>query len=367
MCTSSALFILRIIVLLPIRLIQGGIKTFRLGALSGNILVRVFMREALLLCDKTTFKDVLNPLFDMCLSICLGKKSFEVVSYPFKDLQTEALASQTANISTKFYWYCKPDNFDPETDPLIIFSHGGGFAIKAVPTSLFFFRNLSRLYPRTSIVMHDYTVTDMDHDSVRHPRQLLETVALYLHFSTILHYKNITMIGESAGGHLVLSLLHYLETRHLHLPRKVVAVSPWCNPNVCDPEERRKAPCNGSLDSLSFKGLDKFTALLKPSDPIYNADPLLNLETNFTPDTWNAVLKQTQIMVTYGRQEVLKFQIEKFVSKLAQLPSAPANLTVYEDGNGGHIEPFLNFQRNETVWSMQPNIASILKFLEQGP
>jgi hypothetical protein len=64
-----------------------------------------------------------------------------------------------------------------------------------------------------------------------HPGPLLDALAGYLYLVRSLNFdpRNITVAGDSAGGHLSLSLTRYLDSINLPLPGRMALSSPWCD------------------------------------------------------------------------------------------------------------------------------------------
>lgn len=331
------------------------------------------MREAFLLGKSDICRDVINPVFGAIDSLFLDE--YEYVERGLLEVDRRLLGDKfkndpsllNENIRTRYVWYNKPAGFDPAVDPVLIFSHGGGFAIKLVPLSFVFLKNLSKYFPLMGIILHDYTVTVSKEDNPKHPLQLLETVALYDYITNDLGCQNVILMGESAGGNIVLSTVQYLYRTSRLLPKKVVALSPWCNPTSYGVKEKTSYPLTIVMDALSFEGLGRFTNLLVPDNYDFEEDPLLDIERNFDVKTWSKVLGQVKLQIVYGTDEILQHQIKEFIAKLNNSTSVDFNLAnnVVVDEDGGHIEPVLNMTWNVKKWSQQNSIMRILDFLDK--
>lgn len=59
------------------------------------------------------------------------------------------------------------------------------------------------------------------------PAALIDCLALYTYVTEVLEFepKNVTLMGDSAGGHLVNSLIRYLQDANLAAPDSAVLIS----------------------------------------------------------------------------------------------------------------------------------------------
>lgn len=375
---SSVYFILKILIILPVTTLFHCLDVWYhySRTITPSFIRRVLMREAFLLGNSATCADVINPVFEYINSFFLQDYE-EIGNYMTEDdyqlilprlKMGSPLSFGKKYITTKYVWYSKPAHFDPDNDPVLVFSHGGGFAIKLVPLSFNFLNNLSKYFPRMGIIIHDYTVS-VDEDG-EHPLNLLETTALYDYITKDLNCKHVTLVGESAGGNIILGTLQFLQNTGRVLPEKVIVLSPWCNPTYdsshSDLRSSLAYSINKVMDALSFEGLGTFTKILTPKSYVYEDDPMLDIESNFADKTWDKILAKVSLLVVYGTDEILQHEIKDFIKKLDNLRSNNFTLAdnVTIDENGGHIEPVLNMTLNLEKWSEEPTIASILDFLK---
>ncbi|SMN22391.1 similar to Saccharomyces cerevisiae YGR263C SAY1 Sterol deacetylase [Maudiozyma saulgeensis] len=374
---SGIYFILKIILILPVRT---AIYCYNVWynysrKITPSFVRRILMREAFLLGDYSTCRIVINPVFEFIDSFFLDtyqeisgyvtEKDHELLRPRLKE--NSIFLSRENCIRTKYVWYSKPDDFDNARDPILIFSHGGGFAIKLVPLSFNFLNNMSKHFPRMGIIIHDYTVTASKEGE--HPLQLLETVLLYNYVTQDLNCEHVILMGESAGGNIVLGTLQFLQQSNRKLPEKAIVLSPWCNPtsDSMDSGIRNSLAysVNKMMDGLSFEGLDIFTQLLLPQSYVFDDDPMLNVEQNFDSINWTNVLPRTKLLIVYGTDEILQHEIKNFIKKLDSTNSNNFNISynVFVEENGAHIEPVLNMTLNLEKWSRLPAISKILEFI----
>ena len=372
---SSVVFLLKVVLVLPIIAVVACFDVWYHYArrITPSFVRRILMREAFLLGEPSVCWEVINPVFTFLDSLFIDK--YQEVSANVKEVDRQLLEERFLStdsllnnpIKTSYTWYAKPAGFNPYQDPVLIFSHGGGFAIKLVPLSFNFLRNLSKAIPNMGIIIHDYTVTTEEQGT--HPKQLLETLTLYDFVSKDLGCRNIYMMGESAGGNIVLGLLQHLYKSGRVLPRRAVLLSPWCNPTWSPAKHQMNGSLEYSLnkvmDALSSRGLGTFTEMLIPRNYRFEDDPLLDIERNFDTETWRGVLQSVQLLIVYGTDEILQHEIKDFISKLDNLRDSNFSLTdnVVVDENGGHIEPVLDMTLSLEKWSQENSIRQILEFL----
>lgn len=345
----SILFVSKILFTVPIK---AAIELWNISSLltwsfiwKKKIWLRLLMREATSICDRDTIEHVLNPLFEWINRLFMQPSRLSVLN-------------QTIHYS----WYYKPLDYDPRMDGTLIFVHGGGYALKLVPFGIIFLNHLTQLFPRMAIIVHDYSVS-IDSKRGQLPQQSHELKQLYKYLREDIGCKDITLLGESAGGHIVLYLLLLLQIERLSLPEKVLAISPWCNP-LEQTVRGSESVHYGVFDSLKSDHLDVFGIFLQSSKELKNIIPL-NLETDFQEITWKNILDKTRVYISYGTHEILCEQIAGFSNRLQNASNNSANITFFEDLHGAHIQPLLHLtKRNHDEWSQLSNVAPLVSFLQ---
>jgi acetyl esterase/lipase len=150
-----------------------------------------------------------------------------------------------------------------------------------------------------------------------YPRQLKQALSLidYLVNAEKVSLSSITLIGDSAGAHLALSLLLHLSHPSPQIPPlKVegkfagdVLISPWVRMEM----STELMQANSEKDILSAASLAYWAknylggATLEP----WNA-PFV------TPDEWLSELPVDKILVTYGEDELFRDDIATFSERL---------------------------------------------------
>lgn len=113
---------------------------------------------------------------------------------------------------------------EPRTDKVILQLHGGGY-IGAMRNAYRMFAGLYNEVSRgMSVLTPDYRVAPED----PYPAALEDAYAAYCYLLNEGWFaEQIILVGDSAGGGLVMALCHYLKDLGMQLPCGIVAMSPW--------------------------------------------------------------------------------------------------------------------------------------------
>lgn len=135
----------------------------------------------------------------------------------------------------------------------------------------------------------------------------------------------ITLVGDSAGGHLAISLLLHLAHPNPQVPpvpmdgrlAGAALISPWI---VSSGPDKGYAKENYDKDILFGAALDYWSQnFLGAEEPDSWSCPLMS------PANWWADLPVDDILVTYGEDEILRDDVAKFCAVLqAQHPRTTA-------------------------------------------
>lgn len=130
-------------------------------------------------------------------------------------------------------WLVKQQDRKP-SDPVIIYSHGGGYFVQTMPSQI---RSLMSIYKlmdpekqkKTSILFLDYKLVSHGYTF---PTQLNQ---LHYTYNKLVFQEsnNIILMGDSAGGHLSVSYTQYLKTleEEVVYPKQLILISPWVKLN----------------------------------------------------------------------------------------------------------------------------------------
>ncbi|KAJ3322714.1 hypothetical protein HDV06_002765 [Boothiomyces sp. JEL0866] len=198
------------------------------------------------------------------------------------------------------YWIGDKVNLDDPESVLIIYIHGGGF-VAGRPTQFNAFHYKLLEIPKSRILSLDYPLAPEQ----RFPSQLEFIAKVYRQFEH-LKCKKI-MIGDSAGGNLVLTSSIYMTKLGLKVPLLLVCISPWVDlsNDYLDVE----------TDVLHSEILESFQANYCSLGETENklVSPLL------IKDNEMDCFAGKNILLTSGAQEVLEPQIKEMADKLSKV------------------------------------------------
>lgn len=112
---------------------------------------------------------------------------------------------------------------DANNTKVLIYTHGGGFAVGSAASHRKLAGHMAKALGATSVVL-DYRLSPEN----PFPAQLEDAVAVYKALlDRGIKPKNITTIGDSAGGNLAIASVLKFRELELPLPGSVIAFSPW--------------------------------------------------------------------------------------------------------------------------------------------
>ena len=112
---------------------------------------------------------------------------------------------------------------DADSSKVLIFTHGGGFAVGSADSHRKLAAHFAKALGVTCLVL-DYRLAPEN----PYPAQIDDVVAVYKALlGQGIEAKNISTIGDSAGGNLAISSVLKMRELNLPLPGAVIAMSPW--------------------------------------------------------------------------------------------------------------------------------------------
>ncbi|PMD29725.1 alpha/beta-hydrolase [Hyaloscypha variabilis F] len=209
---------------------------------------------------------------------------------------------------------------------LLLYFHGGGYchpidAFGQLPFAL----ECAHAASASSLVCLEYTLAP----ELPYPGQLLQAVSAVSHILETHNPSQILLGGDSAGGHLLLSLLAHIQTPHpaaKPLSESVqgekflgaFAISPWVSMNYNSPSFAQ----NASRDYLRAERIMPFIEMWKPSLIEVWAELLVG-----DGEFWGDV-KVERVLLTSGEWECFYDDIVEMAGKLK----------AREVGVGGKVE-----------------------------
>ena len=177
------------------------------------------------------------------------------------------------------------------------------------------------------------------------PTQLTQIVLAVQHLlSTGIAPQNIQLVGDSAGGNLILQLISHILHPMADVPTLSV-VSPFGNVLLISPWVCLFPKAEGTIVTNSKKDLFTIPAALHYANFVRENTPesgYLYLDHMNAPPGWfDDITKVTrQVLITAGENEVLKDSITVFAERICEVhPQA----TYLVQENGIHDEPMIDF------------------------
>lgn len=112
-------------------------------------------------------------------------------------------------------------------DGILLYVHGGSFVENANYFQIRFAEKVA-LKTNMTLIFADYPLAP-----VSNCKEMLE-LFLQLYKKILDYNKDIYFLGDSAGGGFVISLASYAKNNNLHLPKKIIALSPWLDISLSD-------------------------------------------------------------------------------------------------------------------------------------
>jgi acetyl esterase/lipase len=215
--------------------------------------------------------------FIQLLSGILGmKKRFTRMvtknKFPKKPARIPSDMAKTYNIEEiehfgRKTWIISPKSVDP--DRMILYFHGGAYFSNISGLHWAFIRQLL-LHTQSQVIIPDYPLAP--ESTCEEVYQFAKT--LYLELLTKYPSKQITIMGDSAGGGLALGLCQHLMVSHHKIPDQIILLSPWLDVTMSNPD----IPLTDKYDKiLSTEGLkiagQQYAGNIHPKDfrvsPIY--------------------------------------------------------------------------------------------------
>ncbi|GAQ47148.1 lipase/thioesterase family protein [Aspergillus niger] len=243
---------------------------------------------------------------------------------------------------------------DPKADNILIWYHGGGFALPANRGYFQFFLNLIthlRKYHNKSLSI--FTLTYTLAPGATYPTQLRQATSALRHILTTHSPSQILLGGDSAGGNLVGGVLSHLAHPHPQIApipcegtlRGAIMIAPWTS--LASDYTDQEIDSRGDLITPAVAGpwaqaylgsgeRDHYTDLSSASAEWFESFPV------------------EKVLVCGGGREILLPVIEGFVEKLREGFKGEMEFCVGE--GEGHVAPIYNLyigEKEETGQGMR--------------
>lgn len=163
------------------------------------------------------------------------------------------------------YWF---DPKNPLQNKLIIYLHGGAFSWGSIRSHQALVSHIAQ-ETGTEILFIEYSLAP-EHP---YPAGVLDLLRVYKNILASFPNAEIILMGDSAGGGLIVSSLHKMQKEKIQQPHGVVLMSPWLNLAVNTPSFTN----NASLDPvLTAESLKQFAQAYNPASlPEANASTIV--------------------------------------------------------------------------------------------
>ncbi|KAF8903377.1 Alpha/Beta hydrolase protein [Gymnopilus junonius] len=254
------------------------------------------------------------------------------------------------------------------TDKVALYVHGGAYIAPLLDYPLAFWR-----YIKKELLKNDcdvgfavlaYTLVP----EAAYPTQLQQTIAAVDHLLSYgVHPSNLHLAGDSAGGHLILSLfshiLHPLEDIRKMTPleapiRSAYLMSPW----VRMKSTAASFLSNSPEEIFSTFNVEHFAELFLANVP---EDQRPYAEADAAPDGWFDGLDNVvdRILVTVGEKESFRDDILHFSQNISKIKS---QFTFIIQDGAVHDDPMLDFLIKSPEDQLGSLTPQIVKWLSEG-
>ena len=233
------------------------------------------------------------------------------------------------------YWICQGSPGKPcapsDSDLTFLWIHGGGYITGHPLTSLSQMPRVAELAEEQSISASVFALQYSLAPEARFPAQIEQGLAAYKYLIEEMRIDpaNVVFVGESAGAHLVLSLLYEASIRQLSKPGRTLLVSPWVNLD----NSGATFVTNQYRDSLNKVDLDRCRELLLGVHGRNKFHHLVNFSSPLAREhTWDEILPATWIMI--GSHDVFLDDVTRFM-EAAKADGADVDFCVEEKRGHG--------------------------------
>lgn len=235
--------------------------------------------------------------------------------------------------------------FQPESDKLLVYFHGGGYLLgdmngySGIECHLSELFNMSVLHVEYRLAP-EYPLPGAVDDAVAVYRSLLRRN---------LSPSQLMLIGDSSGGGLVLLTIQSLISRQLPVPAGVISISPWTDLSASGQSYIRNSKTDFLANTDNTKRLSPYLLPANQSDISLNSSlvsPLFGSFKGFPP-----------MYVTVGTAEILEDDSKELVKKARE---AAVDVTFEEGLHLMHVYP-LFFTYFPEARSSLDNISKWIK------
>lgn len=289
--------------------------------------------------------------------LSLNKRRFAKLLGPIPGYNT--------SIDTHSRWLVRPKHATPD-DPIMLYFHGGGYLLQTTPLLLSGLTTVYRLVEpnkrsRLSIGVLDY---DLVLAGFLYPHQLNQAYETY-QFLVDSGNRNICLLGDSAGGNLVIALLQYLKEKQSSVfPTSAILLSPWVK-LLATPDDfvhGHLAHDNDPLDCIRYL----FASNKEINDAIVGQAPLNQLTVSpgncrYQAGDWHGIptfnSPNFHVLVLAGEDELFRDDVLEWCYHALEVPLFKEFR--YGDSNGKYLPEKHHYSRRN-----EPGRANVSVYIE---
>ncbi len=268
-----------------------------------------FYREATLFSSKFTQKKIPNSIIAR-MSKCIFRAKNRSQLF-FRSGLVNLVARQTLSkkhrslfnkkiikINGNLVFEYTPTNLT-DTSQTLIYAHGGGLVLEMLSSQLNVLAEIA-YKSQHQLVIPMYPLVQHRGGTVKHIQNLMNHIfELYESQGKI-----ISLIGDSAGGNIIMAQTTYRDNNDLSLPKNVIALFPWLNLELDNPTSTEIE----SKDALLSISGAQISAQIYAGD-LEITDPLVSPFYAKYSNNYN-------LMLTASENDILTPDIEALIQKL---------------------------------------------------
>jgi acetyl esterase/lipase len=194
------------------------------------------------------------------------------------------------------YWFSPPH---ARKDMIVVYLHGGGYMMGSIHSHRAMVSHIAGAV-EAKILFIEYGLSP-EHP---YPQGIDDVLRVYHHVLDQYAQAKIVLIGDSAGGGLLVSLVQRFQQQALRQPAAVVMISPWLNLHANTPSYKN----NAAIDPiLTPQGIEEYAALYNPTG-LPEASPATIEWKEFPP-----------MLILVGTREILLDDSELFYNKIKSI------------------------------------------------
>jgi len=265
------------------------------------------------------------------------RESYDQKILPYDNEPTVSITPEIIE-GVSCYWFTPED---PAPDRVIIFLHGGGFAMGSIKSHGKMTTHFAKKL-QAAILFIEYALAP-EHPF---PAGLNDIIAVYREIVNRYPGSQLNLIGDSAGGSLIVSAIGEMLKMRLPLPQAVVLISPLLSFMCDNPSYEEKA----LLDiSLTRDMLRMFVRAYTGDVPIEVSSPKNAALTQFPP-----------VLIMVGTDEILLDDSRHFYNSIKKIQPR-SRLSIYE--GQPHVWPKKDILKEAS----RRALAEIAEFIGSAP